>query len=309
MYVMKQFSLLFLFVITLASACSLDGDTPQGPVFNIRPTLEVINGIDDFSLLARALNRSGLDSALLRATPFTLFAPTDAAWDASGIDVETMDSTELSNLLRYHILLSGAIGRSNIQQGQVYLSTANIQSPDGSPVMMFLEGANNQITINNDAIIVAEQLVGNNAIIHPINLVLQPPTIMGLLEGNPELSTMAGLFNDAAPLADSTAVADSLRRAGPFTVFAPINNAIPGDRDFTPEEARSVALYHVVSTRNFRFGNFPSSFTTLQGDNVNVFGRDVVTSSAQSFDLQFENIQATNGTLHLISGLMLPEGL
>ncbi len=300
---------LFLFLaMALISNCSLDSSDPIGPPLNILPTLELINQTNDFSLLSRALNRSGLDSALVRASAFTLFAPSNAAWEASGIDVETIDSTELNNLLRYHLLISGALSSNNIQEGQVYLTTANIESPDAAAVMLFLDRSDELITLNDRSRVVGQQLVGTNAIIHPIDVVLRPPTIMGLLEGNPALSLMSDIFNDAADFTNGTALADSLRSPGPFTVFAPINASIPSDLSLNPEELRAVALYHIVSSRNFRFENFPSSFTTLQGEDVNVFDRSVVTSGAQSLDLQFENIQATNGTLHLISGLMLPEG-
>ena len=307
---MKQITYLLLsLVITLSTACSLGDDEPTGPVFNIRPTFELINQTPQFSMLSRALNRSGLDSALIRTNAFTIFAPTNTAWAASGIDVETIDSTELNDILRYHLLLNIGLSRNAIQEGQVYLGTANIKSPDASAVMMFLERTSSEIILNNEVRIIDGETVGNNAIIHTVDAVLRPPTVMGLLEGNPGLSRLAGLFNDADALADGTALADSLRRPGPFTVFAAINDDFPEGLTLTPEEMRTVALYHVVSVRNFRFENFPSSFTTLQGDDVNVFGRNIVTSSAQSLDLQFENIQGTNGTMHLLSGLMLPEGI
>jgi len=307
---MNRFSL-FLLLATLAffTSCSLDDDGPAGPVITISPTFEVINQNSDFSLLSRALNRSGLDSALVRANVFTLFAPNDAAWAASGIDVETIDSTELNDLLRYHILLSGGLSQTTLPEGQVYLTTANINSPGAEAVMLFLERTGDDFTINNASRIVERQLVGTNAFIHPIDVVLRPPTVMGLLEANPDLSRMTALFNDAEALADGTLLADSLRRPGPFTLFGVLNDNFPTDLALTPAETRTVALYNIVSNRSFRFEDFPSSFTTLQGDNVNIFGRSVVTSGSQSLDLQFENIQATNGTLHLLSGLMFPEGL
>jgi transforming growth factor-beta-induced protein len=307
---MKQITYLFLILAaTLISACGFDDETPVGPVFTISPTFELINQTAEFSMLSRALNRSGLDSALVQANVFTIFAPTNAAWTASGIDVETIDSTELNNLLRYHLILNIGLPNNLIQEGQLYLTTGNIQSPDGSSVMMFLERTSSEITLNNEASFVGDEKIGTNAIIHSIDAVLQPPTMMDLLEGNPDLSRLAGLFNDAAALDDGTALADSLRRPGPFTVFAAADNTFPSDLTLTPEQMRAVALYHVVSARNFRFEDFPSSFTTLEGDAVNIFNRSVITSSAQSLDLVFENIQGTNGTMHLVSELMLPEGI
>lgn len=306
---MKQFSFLFLFVtVSFFSACSLDEPT-VGPVFIPIPTFELINQTDDFSLLSVALNRSGLDSALVGANAFTLFAPTDAAWAASGIDVETIDSTELNDLLRYHILLNLVLTTDTYQNSQLYLNTANIKSPDASAVMLFLDGASNLAIINNESTIIGEQLIGTNAIIHPIDVVLRPPTVIDMLEANPSLSLMAGLFNDAAPFDNGTLLTDSLQRPGTFTLLAAINTNFPTGLSLSPEETRSVALYSVVSNRNFRFDNFPSSFTTFQGDEVNIFGSSVVTSSAQSLDVQFTDIQGTNGILHLVSGLMLPEGL
>jgi uncharacterized surface protein with fasciclin (FAS1) repeats len=80
-----------------------------------------------------------------------LFAPTDAAFAAINFDPEALDTQQLENILRYHILPSAFRPASSIPNGQLYLETANGDSPNGAAVALFLEKDGDQIILNNQA--------------------------------------------------------------------------------------------------------------------------------------------------------------
>lgn len=298
-------------VVCLIAGCRLDDDGPIGPVITLRPTVELLADDDRFSILEEVLNVSGLDSALLQAGAFTILAPTDRAFSESGLDLNLLlDSTFANNLVRYHLLLNTATLRSSLSEGQFYLPSGNVQTPNGQAVSLFISRTGANLRINDTANFIDEEVIGLNGVIQPIDAVLTPPTVADLINQNELLSEFAAVIDGATPLDDGRTIADSL--ASPtalFTAFAPLNDDVDDNLGYTAGQLREVALYHLVGGRNTRFRDFPGVLTTLQGDQLLFSDRLVRTSNPQSLSLQFEDIQATNGILHLVSGLLLPEGL
>ena len=74
----------------------------------------------DHASLVAALGHVGLVSALQADGPFTVFAPTDAAFAAAGIDLATFDNDEanqtLADILLYHVI-EGAVDAANVTDG------------------------------------------------------------------------------------------------------------------------------------------------------------------------------------------------
>ena len=71
-------------------------------------------------ILVEALTQAGLVSALQQEGPYTVFAPTDAAFADAGIDLSTFDTDEenstLSDILLYHVVL-GSVNASDVTDG------------------------------------------------------------------------------------------------------------------------------------------------------------------------------------------------
>ena len=292
----------------LSAGCGFDDDAPVGPVFNFRPAMEVIADNEDFDMLQLALNRTGLDSILARSAVFTIFAPTDQAFADADIDVAAVDSTTLDGILRYHVIPNSGYTRASLGVGQLYIGSANLNSPNGSQVQLYLDRTETGIRINNTADVVDEELLGTNAVIQPINAVLLPPTVADLIRYNSGLTEFASLLETAPPYANGTSIPDTLRSDGPFTMFAPNDASVADDLMLTDEAKRAIVAYHVVPGRNTRANSFPGLMTTLQEDNLIFSGNRVQTTSDQAFNIIFTNIQGTNGILHLVDELMRPEG-
>ncbi len=303
------FPFVSLVLLLFVAGCGFDDDGPVLPPGDTRTVLEIIEGDADFSILVDALEMTGLDISLTGSSTFTIFAPNNAAFNSSGINLAAIDTTELENILLYHILTGVGRPRESILAGQLYVTTANLNSPSGDPVQLFIDRTNDLITLNTTAQLVGDQVIGTNGVVHTIDEVLRPPTVGDMIQQNTLLTDFAVLMAAADSLTSGISVLDTLKSGALFTVFAPIDNDFVFDPPISSAQLREVMLYHIVAGRSTRFNDFPGTLTTLQGDQLLFTGRTIRTTSVESHTLQFEDIQATNGLLHLVTSVLIPEGL
>ena len=136
-----------------------------------KDVVKVAVGSPDHKTLVAALKQAELVTSLSNAGPFTVFAPTDAAF--SKIDKATLDAlmtdankSQLQDILQYHVTLS-AIKAESLQDGQtlgmVNGSNATVSVRDG------------KVVINGNANIIAS-VPASNGIVHVIDAVLMPPS-------------------------------------------------------------------------------------------------------------------------------------
>ena len=132
------------------------------------PTVATGTGIH--TALVAALAKADLVSALQAEGPFTVFAPTDAAFTAAGIDLDTFvteaEIATLADILTYHVYV-GAVASTDVT--------------DGMTVAM-LNGDNASFTVTADSVMIEGATVtmadvaASNGVIHVIDKVLMPPT-------------------------------------------------------------------------------------------------------------------------------------
>ena len=131
------------------------------------PTNAQNTGVHD-SLVA-ALSHAGLVSALQGEGPFTVFAPTDDAFAAAGIDLSTFDTDEenatLVDILTYHVY-SGSVESSQVTDGM----TATMLNGDDATFTV-----TNESVMIGDATVTTADVMASNGIIHVIDKVLMPP--------------------------------------------------------------------------------------------------------------------------------------
>ncbi|DAC29791.1 MAG TPA: fasciclin domain-containing protein, partial [Candidatus Poseidoniales archaeon] len=123
--------------------------------------------------LVAALSHAGLVSALQADGPFTVFAPTDDAFAAAGIDLSTFDTEEenatLSDILLYHVI-SGAVASSDVSDG------LSVEALNGDDLSFTITDGNVMV---NDATVTSADVMASNGIIHVIDKVLMPPADLG----------------------------------------------------------------------------------------------------------------------------------
>lgn len=135
-------------------------------------------------------------------------------------------------------------------------------------------------------------------------------TIVEIAAGNPTFSTLVKAVQAAG-------LAETLSGQGPFTVFAPTNEAFAAlptgtlDKLLKPENRnllRKVLTYHVVSgdlmAKDLRSGRV----TTVEGSRVAVRVRHGSVRVNKS-NVVKADIDATNGVIHVIDRVLLPKGL
>ncbi|MDP3468649.1 MAG: fasciclin domain-containing protein [Daejeonella sp.] len=132
--------------------------------------VQVAIGSKDHTTLVAAIQAAKLVDALSNAGPFTVFAPTNAAFDklpAGTVDnllkPESID--DLTNILQYHVSL-GVFKAENLTEGQI------IGQVNGNDIKISI--SDGKVMINETAIIVAS-VPASNGIIHIIDTVLLPP--------------------------------------------------------------------------------------------------------------------------------------
>ncbi len=131
--------------------------------------VKVAVGSADHSTLVKAVQAAGLVDVLSNAGPFTVFAPTNAAFDklpAGTLDklLQPASKADLENILQYHVYV-GVIKTDLMSDGQV-LGQAN-----GGNIK--LSEKDGKILVNGKATIIAS-VPASNGIIHVIDEVLLP---------------------------------------------------------------------------------------------------------------------------------------
>ena len=146
----------------------VEEEAVTGPTENI---VEIAAGNPDFSTLVAALQAADLVETLAGEGPFTVFAPTNDAFDAALADLgitaeELLASDNLANILTYHVI-SGEVLAADV----VGLDGQEVETVNGQTVSIRVEG---ETVFVNEAQVIATDIVGTNGVIHVIDGVLLP---------------------------------------------------------------------------------------------------------------------------------------
>ena len=128
---------------------------------------------DSFKTLTAALKAAGLTQTLSGKGPFTIFAPTDAAFAALPQDalqelLKPENKDILVKILTYHVV-PGNVTSGDIKSGEV-------KTVEGAPVNVQVDSAK-AVTLNNEAKVVQPDLKASNGVIHAIDKVMLPPDL------------------------------------------------------------------------------------------------------------------------------------
>ena len=167
--------------------------------------------------LVAALSHAGLVSALQGDGPFTVFAPTDDAFAAAGIDLTTFDTDEenatLSDILLYHVV-SGSVSASDVTDGM------NAEALNGDD-LSFTVSSDGTVMVNG-ATVTSADVMASNGVIHVIDTVLMPPADLGDI---PTVAQGTGIHTSLVAAVVQAELLSTLQGDGPFTVFAPTDDA------------------------------------------------------------------------------------
>jgi uncharacterized surface protein with fasciclin (FAS1) repeats len=268
------------------------------PSFNT--VMEIIAFSPEHDTLEFALQFAGLDDDLSGEGPFTVFAPTDDAFKALPAGTIEALLPQLESILLYHVA-AGTVMSGDLS--------------DGQEVVTLLEREVN-VTINEDGVfinnakVIVADLIADNGVVHVIDAVLIPQaeTVVDIIVGSAAHDTL-----EAAVIAAE--LADDLAGEGPFTVFAPTDDAFKALPAGTLEalledptgDLADILLYHVASGKVLS-GDLSDGqeVTTLLGKDVTVTinGDGVFINDAKVI---LADLLADNGVVHVIDAVLIPE--
>jgi transforming growth factor-beta-induced protein len=269
----------------------------------------------NFTTLATALEAAGLVDTLKGPGPFTVFAPTDAAFaelPAGTLDSLLANPDQLRAVLTYHVV-AGRVTAADV----VKLHSAT--TVQGEDVAISTSGSS--VRINNATLTTAD-IMASNGVIHVIDTVILPPS-MSAQAAAPmatadivDTAVAAGQFTTLATALEAAGLVDTLKGPGPFTVFAPTDDAFAKLPAGTlesllanPDQLRTVLTYHVVAGADSAAAvSQLQQAATVEGENVMIHAADGIVTINDA-TVTTPDIMASNGIIHVIDTVLLPPSL
>ena len=300
-------SLALVAATSFLAACGGSDDHPS-------TTLSVAQSDSRFSILTEAVNAAGLADTLAGPGPLTVFAPTNDAFAALLTELGITKDALLANkplltaVLTYHVL-PAKVERAQVPLGQP------VTTVQGGIFKVDSVGSNLVITDgrNRTATITATDLQAANGVVHVIDKVILPSdkNIVQTAQALPQFSILV----EAVVAAD---LAGALSGNGPFTVFAPTNDAFAAllaELGVTKDALLAdkalltkVLTYHVVPARVLK-AQVPvgTAITSLQGDTFTIDGTLAITDQAgRKAGITGTDVLTSNGVIHVIDKVILP---
>ena len=267
---------------------------------------DIVSNSTVHTTLKVAIDACSLDGALSGAGPFTLFAPTDAAFNLLGqatITALLADIPQLTDILLHHVVGDSVL--STMLSNNLVVPTLN------GDITVTISGASVFIESGNGTIaeVTGADILADNGVVHVIDAVLLPAppnSIYDIVSNSPDHTTLKVAI-------DACALDGTLSGAGPFTLFAPTDAAfnLLGQATITAlladiPQLTDILLHHVVGD---------SVLSTMLSNNLVVptLNGDVLVTINSMSEVFIDNAQvivadlvADNGVVHVIDAVLLP---
>jgi transforming growth factor-beta-induced protein len=311
-YVVSTFMVLALVLAACAPAATPEptpeptAEPTEEPMPEEQTIVDIAVADGRFTTLVAALQAADLAETLAGEGPFTVFAPTDDAFaklPEGTVEALLEDIPALTDILLYHVV-SGEV----LAEDVVMLEEA--ETLLGENVSIRVEDGNVYI---NDSMVVITDIMASNGVIHVIDTVLLPPAEEEPLGSIVDIAVADGRFTTLVAALQAAGLAETLAGEGPFTVFAPTDDAFAKLPEGTVEALledipalTDILLYHVVSGEVLAEQVVAlNSAKTLNEKFVEIEVMDgmVYVNDAQ---VVITDIQADNGVIHVIDTVLLP---
>jgi len=287
------------------SSCNNDDDDMME--MGEKNIVEVAAEAGQFSILIQAAQKAGLAEALSSTEGITVFAPTDDAFKMllTDLGLSSLDDVpvkDLTNILLYHVIGSKAMSK-DLTSG--YFPTLSKSGDNNISMYINIE---NGVSINKNTKVTAADIEAKNGVIHVVDKVILPPSVVNIALDNDNFTILVQAVVKAG-------LVDALSGKGPFTVFAPTNDAfntlfaqlgISGINDLTAEQLIPILTYHVVAGNVLSSGLSNGEVGTLNEGkklSVNLSGGVKINDS----EVVAADIQGSNGVVHVINKVLIPE--
>jgi transforming growth factor-beta-induced protein len=266
-----------------------------------------------FTTLVAAVQAAELVDTLKSEGSFTVFAPTDDAFaklPAGTVEdlLKPENKQALTDILLYHVV-SGKVMAADV----VGLTSATTVL--GKDVAIKVDMGNVYL---NDAQVIITDIETSNGVIHVIDTVILPPADEAVMEKNTivDIAVADGRFTTLVAALGAAELVETLSGEGPFTVFAPTDDAFAAlpagtlDSLLLPENKQAltdILLYHVVSGKVMAADVVTlTSAPTVLGKDATITVKDGKVNLNDTVQVIITDIEASNGVIHVIDAVLLP---
>merc|ERR1740115_312380 len=281
-----------------------------------------------FAVIVSALAALSLSGCGTDTTSTAKPAPTNDAFDAINATVAGLSPEALSDVLTYHVISGAAALSTHLTNGEILQTvftghnvTVDLSDPDS----VVIQGETDSVKVT------MPNVVCTNGVVHIVDAVLIPnglpapttpspaactPTTCNIVEKAQQTPSLSTLVDSLI----SANLAVTLAGPGPFTVFAPTNDAFDAINatvaGLSPEALSDVLTYHVISgaaALSTDLTNGEILRTVFTGHNVTVDLSDpdsvVIQGETDSVKVTMPNVVCTNGVVHIVDAVLIPNGL
>ena len=262
-------------------------------------------GAGKFTKLAAALGAADLVGALKGPGPFTVFAPSDEAFaklPAGTVEalLKPENKAKLASILTFHVV-KGKVMAADV------VKIKGAETLNGQRIDVKVEGS--AVSIDSSKVVTTD-IACSNGVIHVIDTVLMPVS-----DNLPTVADKAGKFKTLLAAVKAAGLVETLSGTGPFTVFAPTDEAFAKLPAATitdllkPENKATLAgilTYHVVPGRVYSEAAVAAkSAKTVQGGTVAIKANDKGAFVNDS-KIIATDVDASNGVIHIIDTVLMP---
>ena len=313
----------------LAAATSISAASPaQTTAMGQKNIVQTAVAAGKFKTLVALVKKAGLAGTLSAPGKLTVFAPTDQAFanlkksNPALYNKVATNKKLLQSVLTYHVVGKRIPAAAAIAAAKKGLKVKTVQ---GESIALSFKGG--KIVLDGTARVVTPDVKASNGVIHAIDAVLVPPSlsqppaptesIVQIALGNSDFSTLVSLLQKAG-------LVDAISAPGPFTVFAPTNEAFAKLAKAAPATYAAVlanpALLAKVLTYHVVAGNIKSAqaiavaqqngtVKPLEGEAISLSLKDGKLTLNGSATVVTADILATNGVIHVIDTVIVPPSL
>lgn len=322
---MKIFPKLKIIVAIIAFACVTFSCTEDTPKLNTSindvdlTTIGIIKGNPIFSQLVKAIELTGLSETLKNTEPHTLLAPADTAFNAflkttPYATINDVPKDVLKQIVLNHVL-KGKVLDKDFTTGYIKTLATSASSADNN-LSMYVNTTSG-VVLNGVAKVTYSYSTAPNGVVHIVDNVIFLPTVVTHAQANPDLKSLVD--NLKKPVTPD--LVTTLSGLGPFTVFAPTNNAFtafntelaPGGLNaVSTANLTKVLLYHVANgnllATSLNEGQVVATLETPQTFVIQLTGgAKIKDASNRISNITATNVQCNNGIIHIIDKVLLPK--
>lgn len=314
---MKIWNLFLLVGLLSFIACSDDEDDTLAPMEDPKTIVDLAVETSDLSSLVAALERADLVATLNGSDDFTVFAPTNDAFNtflaANGFaSVDEVPVDVLTQILLNHVV-SGTTTSSQLSTGYI----SSLATREFDPISMYIN-TDNGVQINNVSSVSTADVTASNGVVHIVDAVIGLPNVVTFATADNTFSTLVAALTRSDV---SSVYVDLLIADGPYTIFAPTNDAFSAllaglgfsSLDEVPVEVLTAVLdYHVIAGANVRSTALSDDqiVTTFQGEDITIDldgGAGIIDATGMKTNIIATDVQGINGVIHAIEGVLLPQ--